>query len=83
MPEATEVESAVLRYLHLHPDAADTLEGIVDWWLPQQRYETARSRIESALNRLVDLGLLRTEELPDGGLLYALEGKAIGPPSQH
>lgn len=67
-----EVEHAVLAYLHRHPDAADTLEGIVSWWLPQQRYETERERIERVLGGLVEQGALRCSRLPDGAVLYAL-----------
>ncbi|WP_201316532.1 hypothetical protein [Dyella sp. EPa41] len=67
-----EVERAVLAYLHRHPDAADTLDGIVSWWLPQQRYETERERIERVLSVLVERGALRCDRLPDGAVLYAL-----------
>ncbi len=47
----SETADAVLAYLREHPQAADTLEGIVEWWLPRQRYETERSRIRAALAR--------------------------------
>jgi hypothetical protein len=67
-----EVETAVLAYLQKHPEAADTLEGIVSWWLPQQRYETDRERIERVLSELVTRGKLRCEHLPGGAALYAL-----------
>ena len=43
-----EIEEAVLSFLGRHPQAADTLEGIAEWWLPQQRYVTAKARIDSA-----------------------------------
>ena len=74
-PEQTgrhEVEGTVLAYLAQHPDAADTLDGIVSWWLPQQRYETERRRIEQVLSRLVERGQLRCNRLPGGAVLYAL-----------
>lgn len=67
-----EVETAVLAYLQKHPEAADTLDGIVSWWLPQQRYETDRERIERVLSELVTHGKLRCEQLPGGAVLYAL-----------
>jgi hypothetical protein len=67
-----EVEIAVLAYLKKHPEAADTLDGIVSWWLPQQRYETDRERIERVLSELVTHGKLRCEHLPGGAVLYAL-----------
>lgn len=75
-----EVERAVMGYLRTHPDAADTLDGIVDWWLPQQRYETERARIEAALRVLVARGLLRRSDLPGGTELYALNDAPITPP---
>lgn len=74
-----EVEHAVLAYLDRHPDAADTLDGIVSWWLPQQRYVTERDRIERALGGLVERGELRRDRLPDGAVLYALN-RAARPP---
>ncbi|SFS14407.1 hypothetical protein SAMN05216570_3081 [Dyella sp. OK004] len=76
-----EVERAVLAYLERHPDAADTLDGIVSWWLPQQRYEIERQRIEQALGHLVALGRLRCDRLPGGDVLYALNRS--DPPAVH
>jgi hypothetical protein len=67
-----EIERSVLAYLHSHPQAADTLRGIVNWWLPRQRYESGCLRIEHVLDRLVTEGLLHCDELPDGEVLYAL-----------
>lgn len=67
-----EVERSVLGYLRCHPNAADTLDGIVSWWLPQQRYEMEHERIKRVLQQLVQGGELRSYPLPDGTLLYAL-----------
>jgi hypothetical protein len=69
---SAEVAVAVLGYLDGHPDAADTLDGIVRWWLPQQRYEMEKARIERVLEILVADGLLRREWLPGGAILYTL-----------
>jgi len=69
----SEVELAVLAYLRRHPFAADTLEGITHWWLPQQRYLTAELRIEAVLVHLVDQGVLHLRRLPDGTAMYALD----------
>lgn len=74
-----EIERSVLAYLHHHPQAADTLRGIVNWWLPQQRYESGCQRIERALSELVDRGLLRRDPLPHGEVLYALNKHARSP----
>ena len=74
-----EIERSVLAYLHSHPQAADTLRGIVNWWLPRQRYESGCLRIEHVLDRLVTEGLLHCDELPDGEVLYALNRHARPP----
>jgi hypothetical protein len=77
---SAEIEGAVLDYLRSHPEAADTLEGIVEWWLPRQRYATARERIARVLADLVGAGLLRRDPLPGGGELYALNDRGRTPP---
>jgi hypothetical protein len=74
-----EVEHSVLAYLHHHPQAADTLRGIVNWWLPQQRYENGCQRVEHVLSRLVVEGLLHCDQLPDGEVLYALNKHTRSP----
>lgn len=76
-----EVAAAVLGYLAGHPDAADTLRGITAWWLPRQRYQIERERIERVLEHLVETGALRHECLPDGALLYALPGPPATSPA--
>lgn len=65
-----EIETAVLAYLDRHPNAADTLDGIANWWLPQQRYITAQVRIQAVLQKLVSRGVLQLRRLPDGAALY-------------
>jgi len=60
----------ILAYLDAHPQAADSLEGIVLWWLPRQRFVEARARIQESLEQLVDRGLVERTHLPDGTVLY-------------
>ncbi len=67
----------ILEYFRRHPAAGDSLEGILDWWLPQQRYETARTAIQRALDDLVEQGLV--EEVKCGERkLYRLARKGGG-----
>lgn len=67
-----EIERSVLAYLECHPQAADTLRGIANWWLPRQRGAPGCRRIGHVLDRLVAEGVLHRDELPDGEVLYAL-----------
>ncbi|TAM62908.1 MAG: hypothetical protein EPN49_03170 [Rhodanobacter sp.] len=74
-----EIELTLLAYLRRHPRAADTLRGIVNWWLPRQHYESGCQRIERALDTLVAKGELRRDRLPDGEVLYALNNRTRPP----
>jgi len=63
----------VLEYLNAHPCAADTLDGIVQWWLPIQRYQTAKDIIQKALDDLVQQGLVDYVETGDGRRIFRLK----------
>jgi hypothetical protein len=65
-----DVREEILSYLRNHPNAADTLEGILNWWLPRQRYETEQQRIAQSLEYLVMQGLVSKKVLSDGTILY-------------
>ena len=62
----------ILDYLHAHPAAADTVAGIVDWWLPRQRWETATAAIQRALDDLVTRGVVDEVVSDVGTTLYRL-----------
>jgi Fe2+ or Zn2+ uptake regulation protein len=70
------VRSAILAYLERHANAADTREGIADWWLPIEQRTIDRAVIERALEMLVAEGLLTGTRLVDGTVLY---GRAKAP----
>lgn len=48
----------IIEYLRAHPAAADTVDGIILYWLSRQRYETAQDTIERALDDLVKQGAI-------------------------
>ncbi len=64
------IEKEIVRYLSRRPDAADTIEGIKQWWVPRIRLEEAASEIEQAMNRLVREGKVIASTLPDGSIVY-------------
>jgi hypothetical protein len=59
----------ILAYLRAHPQASDSLEGIVSWWLPA-RFAAARDVVQESLDRLVEQGLVERTRLADGTLVY-------------
>ncbi|MCP3963681.1 MAG: hypothetical protein GY719_38080 [bacterium] len=48
--------ATLLRYVMVHPEAKDTVEGIHHWWLPQGGGEFRRDEVEAALDDLVARG---------------------------
>lgn len=48
----------ILAYLSEHPDAQDTLQGIVEWWLLEQEIKSRISQVERALAELIDKGFV-------------------------
>ena len=70
-----EVMEEILTYLCAHPQARDTTEGILRWWLPQGRAALLLSDVEKAAERLAAAKLISTERLPGGAVLYGgIEG---------
>ena len=68
--DVARVRSAILAYLERHANAADTREGIIDWWLPIEQRVMDRAVIERALELLVAEGVLVGARLVDGTVLY-------------
>ena len=60
----------IVKYMVLHGDAKDTLQGIHDWWLPLSGDECSFSELEEALRELVDWGWLAEHRLADQTVVY-------------
>jgi hypothetical protein len=56
MPAKDKIAEEILDYLRKHPEACDTLEGITEWWLLEQRIKYELKRIEAAISNLVKQG---------------------------
>jgi DNA-binding PadR family transcriptional regulator len=48
----------ILAYLAENPEAQDTLEGIVEWWLSGQATRSNKGLVEGVLTELVNRGLV-------------------------
>ena len=60
----------IVQYLADHPDAVDTAEGILRWWLPSRGMESSPETLRRALEALVEAHTIGTRELPDGRSVY-------------
>ena len=75
MPTEADVDTRALcdclrRYLDSHPDAADSLSGIRQWWLPAPFDQVALDELRRALAQLVASGEVQCSTLPDKSELY-------------
>ena len=69
--ELGTLSRVILRYLDAHSDAADTAEGISQWWVARQRYEDSKAAVERALTELVQHNLVKRSTLADGTVIYS------------
>lgn len=66
-PAVREVARRIEAYLAEHPDAADTVGGICEWWLAG----AAERAVQQALDDLVERGVVRRQENPGGLPVYS------------
>jgi len=70
--EERELGLAILRYLESHPEAKDTLEGIAQWWLMQERSKRMLGDVERAAAWLCSQGLILETQRPGVPPYYQL-----------
>lgn len=68
--DLAELHDVIVDYLRNNPNAADSLGGIMDYWLSQAYNKIDAARIEQILEQLIDEGLVRKIILADGTVLY-------------
>lgn len=72
-----EVALKILNYLAENPKAADTVDGILQWWLLDRAIIEEEERVGQALNRLVERNLIVTVQAPDSRRHYQLNAERI------
>lgn len=65
-----EVARTILNYLRENPEAQDTLEGVVQWWLPDEQHQRRTATIKEALDQLCAVGLINEHKGKDGQVSY-------------
>jgi len=65
-----DVALKILRYLQEHPRAADTANGILEWWLLKQSISEQQNLVEQALKMLVEKNLILSTTAIDGRKHY-------------
>ncbi|MBT8440571.1 MAG: hypothetical protein KJO91_12635 [Gammaproteobacteria bacterium] len=65
-----DIQAELLGYLDEHPEAADSLDAIQQWWILQRVYRYSRATIQCALDQLVKARLVERKVLADGRKVY-------------
>ena len=76
-PRRSPIFYEILAYFADHPQAQDTVEGIVEWWLLEQRIKRAKSQVKTVLTQLVAEGLLIAREGTAGRVYYQVNGQKM------
>ena len=69
------LESAITEYVTLYPFAADTLDGVTNWWLMKRGINASSDMVLQALEKLVQSGLLDKKKLHDNSVIYTLSAR--------
>lgn len=67
-----KITHEILAYLVEHPEAQDTLEGIVGWWLLEQEIKRQTVKVKKALAELVAKGLVLERQGKDSRTFYRI-----------
>lgn len=68
----SRIARAVLTYLRKFPEAQDTIGGIAEWWLPDQRVRSHPTILQGALNELVVRGFILQHKGKDSQIHYRM-----------
>jgi hypothetical protein len=67
----------ILQYLKAHPDAKDTVGGILKWWLPGHPIEWKEEEVQEILDDFVSKGWLAKRALSLSQQLYCLKKEKL------
>jgi len=77
-PTGQDLCDAILRYLRTHPQAADSPEGIAQWWVAGGGAGPSPGAVLAALDQLVAAHRISRLSLADGRTLYQSVDKTSG-----
>lgn len=75
--ERLRIAYGVLKYLAENPNAQDTLEGIVEWWLLERLTKNHAARVKEALAELVVGELILERRGKDSRTYYKINRRKL------
>ena len=71
-PDEGQIARDILGYLYAHSAAQDTLDGIVEWWLLEQKIERETRQVQKVLDELVAKELISSRKAGDSRTHYRI-----------
>lgn len=75
--DKSQIARQVLSYLSEHEGAQDTFEGIVEWWLLEQRIRQRAAEVREALDDLTARRLVVAREGRDARTRYGVNPRRL------
>lgn len=72
-----ELTRQILRYLIDHPDAKDTIEGILKWWLAKNWTEVSDEEVKKCLDLLVLKGWVTKRQTTRAQIVYGVNKERL------
>jgi len=66
------VNREILGYLLDHPDAKDTVDGVIKWWLPEDLVDRGKKTVQEVLEILVSRGWLTERNVTSSEKIYGM-----------
>jgi hypothetical protein len=71
----SDIARKILTYLANHPDAQDTIDGIVQWWLPEQEIKYELGILKEIISELVREKILLVHKSTNSRVHYRINRK--------
>jgi glucose-6-phosphate-specific signal transduction histidine kinase len=73
----SQVARAILDYFGKHPDAQDTLSGIAQWWLTDEKVKPRTVTIKEALDDLIADGFVLAQRGKDSQIRFRVNEQRL------
>jgi hypothetical protein len=70
LPGKSHIAVEILSYLEENPEAQDTLDGVIQWWLLERKIRYQITLVKEALSQLVKEGWVLEKESLDSPTRY-------------
>jgi hypothetical protein len=76
-PDDRQIARDILAYLSAHARAQDTFDGIVEWWLLDQKIKRETRQVQKVLDELVAQELISLREAKDSRTHYRINKRKV------